>query len=88
LGVLPAPTYRQRNIAVSAGDLALYSDGVVEAMNASEEEFGEDRLRTVIRENSAKSPAKIREEILKQVRSFFGEEQLQDDLTLVSARVR
>jgi hypothetical protein len=89
LGVLSAPTYRQGCIVLSPGDLAvLYSDGVVEAMNASEEEFGEDRLRTVIRENSAKSPAEIREEILKQVQSFLGEEQPQDDLTLVVARIR
>jgi serine phosphatase RsbU (regulator of sigma subunit) len=89
LGVLTAQTYRQGNIALSTGDLAvLYSDGVVLAMNASEEEFGEDRLRTVIRKNSAKSPAEIRDEILKQVRSFLGEEQLQDDLTLVVARIR
>jgi serine phosphatase RsbU (regulator of sigma subunit) len=66
----------------------VYSDGVVEAMNASDEEFGEERLRSVIRENLAKSPAKIRDEILKQVRFFLGEEQPQDDLTLVVARIR
>jgi sigma-B regulation protein RsbU (phosphoserine phosphatase) len=89
LGVLAAPTYCQGNIAVSAGDLVvLYSDGVVEAMNASEEEFGEERLRRVIRKNSDKSAAKIRDEILKEVRSFLGEAQLQDDLTLVVARLR
>ena len=57
-------------------------------MNASEEEYGEDRLRAVIRENSAKSPAKIRDEILKQVQSFLGEEQPQDDLSLMVARIR
>jgi hypothetical protein len=89
LGVLPKPVYRQGSIAVSAGDLmVLYSDGVVEAMNASGEEFGEDRLRTAIRENSAESPAVIRDEALKHIRSFLGEEQLQDDLTLVVARIR
>ncbi len=89
LGLLQAPIYRQGSIALSPGDqVILYSDGVVEAMNTSEEEFGEDRLRTVIRENLAKSPAEIRDEILKRVRSFLGEEQPQDDLTLVVARIR
>jgi hypothetical protein len=89
LGLLLAPIYHQGSIALSTGDLViLYSDGVVEAMTASDEEFGEDRLRMVIRENLAKSPAEIRDEILKRVRSFIGEEQLHDDLTLVVARIR
>jgi serine phosphatase RsbU (regulator of sigma subunit) len=33
-------------------------------------------------------PAEIRDEILNQVRSFLGEEELQDDLTLAAARMR
>ncbi len=42
----------------------------------------------MIRKNSAKSHAEIRDEILKQVRAFLGAEQLQDDLTLLVARIR
>lgn len=88
LGLLRQADYRQGQAVVAAGDLlVLYSDGVVEAASASGEQFDEDRLLAVIRENSERSPAEIREEILKQVRSFLGKEQAQDDLTLVVARI-
>ncbi|HEX8813380.1 MAG TPA: PP2C family protein-serine/threonine phosphatase, partial [Terracidiphilus sp.] len=45
LGVLPAASYTQGSAEIRAGDiLVLYSDGLVEAENASGEEFGEARL--------------------------------------------
>ena len=88
LGLLPSADYRQGRAAVSAGDLlVLYSDGVVEATSASGEQFDEGRLLAVIHENSAGSPAQIRDEILKRVHSFLDQEQAQDDLTLVVARI-
>jgi len=59
----------------------------VEATDASGEQFDEDRLLAVILENSAGSAAEIREETLKRVRAFLGQEPAQDDLTLVVARV-
>ena len=89
LGMLREAHYRQGQAAVCAGDLlVLYSDGVVEATNASGEQFGEDRLLAVIRESSVRSSAEIRDEILKRVRSFLDKQQAQDDLTLVVARIR
>ncbi len=89
LGLLPAAEYRQGRAAVSPGDLLiLYSDGVVEAANASGEQFDEDRLLELIRENSDRSVGEIRDEILRRVRSFLAGEQAQDDLTLVVARIR
>jgi serine phosphatase RsbU (regulator of sigma subunit) len=89
LGLLQSADYRQGQAVVCAGDLlVLYSDGVVEATNASGEQFDDDRLLAVIHENSGKSPARIREEILKRVQSFLGKERAQDDLTLVVARIR
>jgi len=88
LGLLQGANYRQGQAVVGAGDLlVLFSDGVVEATNASGEQFDEDRLLAVILENSAGSAAEIREETLKRVRAFLGQEPAQDDLTLVVARV-
>ncbi len=87
LGVVPAAQYRQGTAPICPGDLlVLFSDGVVEAANESEEQFGEARLLTAIQEFSQSSAAGIRDEILKRVHSFVGGEQLQDDLTLVVAR--
>ena len=88
LGVIPTATYHQGEVAVHPGDLlVLYSDGIVEAANASEEEFGEERLRGIVQENCTRPSAEILEEILKQVRAYIREEEPQDDMTLVVARI-
>lgn len=88
LGVLPEARYRQDRVTLEPGDLlVLYSDGVVEAENAAEELFEEDRLLEVIRQQYDKHPAQIRDEILAQVEAFEAGQPPQDDITLVVARV-
>jgi len=89
LGVLPDAAYRQGIASVSSGDLlVLYSDGVVEAANSSDEQFGEERLRAVVREHAARPAGEIRDAILSEVESFLGKQRAQDDLTLVVARLQ
>jgi len=87
LGVIPGATYQQGSVEFGAGDiLVLYSDGVVEATNAADEEFTEERLSRLIVANRKKPATEIRDEILRQVRLFVGGEQVQDDLTLLVVR--
>ncbi len=89
LGVIPGAQYNQGVTSVAPGDLmVMYSDGVVEATNSADEQFGEERLLAVIRGNSEKSAVEIRDEILRHVNTFLEKEQAQDDLTLVVARIR
>jgi sigma-B regulation protein RsbU (phosphoserine phosphatase) len=50
LGLLPGMIYTQETFEFGRGDLlALYSDGVTEAFNVRDEEFGEQRLADVLR---------------------------------------
>jgi sigma-B regulation protein RsbU (phosphoserine phosphatase) len=89
LGLLTNAVYRQGAAVVTDGALlVLYSDGVVEATNASDEQFGEDRLRGVLSQSAGKPSTEIRDEILKQVQLFMGKVRAQDDLTLVVARLQ
>jgi sigma-B regulation protein RsbU (phosphoserine phosphatase) len=89
LGLLQKADYRQGRATLCPGDLlVLYSDGVVEAENASGEQFDEDRILSAVRENLNGSPAEIRDEILRRVHAFLDKEQAQDDLTLIVARIR
>jgi len=84
LGVIPDAEYKQGKVHFRPGDLlVLYSDGVVEAANATEEEFGEERLAAILRENHSRPAAAVRDEILCQVKTFIGNESPQDDLTLL-----
>ena len=88
LGVIPMAQYQQGEVDFQPGDLmVLYSDGVAEAANSQGEEFGEERLASIIRENWRRSSADIRDTILGRVNEFVGRQQLQDDLTLLVVRV-
>lgn len=86
LGVLPAAQFEQGSVRLDVGDcLILYSDGVVEAMNAEGEEFGDDRLAAVVRSHAEESPEVIRDAILRAIVAFTGEAAPHDDRTLVVA---
>jgi serine phosphatase RsbU (regulator of sigma subunit) len=68
------------------GDLlAIYSDGVTEAMNRAGEEFGEVRFIASLREFGCFAPALLVTKIVSAVQEFSGGFQ-SDDLTLVIAR--
>jgi len=89
LGVLPGATYRQSRVDVKAGDLlVVFSDGILEAANALDEEFGEDRILDVVKENWAGSPTEICDAVLAKVRTFLGKELPHDDQTLMVVRLQ
>lgn len=62
--------------------LALFTDGIVEAMNEKQEEFGEDRLISILREGKSLTMPELREQIIKRVKEHRGDRVLEDDLTL------
>jgi phosphoserine phosphatase RsbU/P len=88
LGVVPGAAYRQGHVSAHPGDLlVVFSDGVVEATNGGGEQFEEERLYEVIRQNSGRPPVEIRDLVLEQVHRFLGDQRAQDDLTLVVGRI-
>ena len=62
--------------------LALFTDGIVEAMNENQEEFGEDRLISILKESKSMTVPELREQIIKRVKEHRGGRVLEDDLTL------
>lgn len=73
---------------LSAGDtLAIYTDGVTEAFNEAEEDFGEDRLIDSLRRHRHLSPQDTVSAMVDEVRRFSNQEQ-SDDITLTIARCR
>jgi phosphoserine phosphatase RsbU/P len=88
LGIFLESEHSVGEQALQAGDLmVLYSDGITEARNRLEEEFGEARLEAIITANSHKSLGQIQEQVLRAVRKWSGSE-LEDDMTLLLVRVR
>jgi len=84
LGFIEEYNYEEETILLNRDDvLVLISDGITEAMNASEEEFGESRLAEVIQTNREKPAEDIIEHILAAVKLHTGETEQMDDMTVV-----
>jgi len=65
--------------------MALYSDGITEAGESSEREFGAARLEAVLKQHPEEPLDEIRQHVLEAVRDWSGEE-LEDDMTLLLIR--
>ncbi|MBS1517593.1 MAG: PP2C family protein-serine/threonine phosphatase [Bacteroidetes bacterium] len=63
--------------------IVLYTDGVTEAMNKKEEEFGEANLKKVITSNREKNPDVILESIKNSIVDFTREMPQYDDITMI-----
>jgi serine phosphatase RsbU (regulator of sigma subunit)/catechol 2,3-dioxygenase-like lactoylglutathione lyase family enzyme len=71
-----------------AGDtLTLYTDGITEAFNDTDEEFGEERLVATLRRHRELSPTDLLGAIVDDVRRHSPREQ-RDDITLIVAKCR
>ena len=89
IGLFPEAEFEESTVRVDPGDLfAVYTDGITDALNAEDEDFGEARLRRVLSRNRDRPSEEILEQILASVRHFsLGVEQF-DDQTAVVGRVR
>ena len=88
LGAFPFFRSDASEVEISSGDtLAIFSDGVPEARNGEDEQFGEKRLIDTIRSHSETPVGALPSHITDAVARFsaFGQE---DDLTLIMARGR
>ncbi|WP_246828947.1 SpoIIE family protein phosphatase [Synechococcus sp. PCC 7502] len=63
--------------------VVLYTDGVTEAEDMEKEQYGIDRLCTVVLEHSHLSANDIRQAVIDNLRSHIGEQQVFDDITLL-----
>ena len=78
----------EKTIRLGVGDLVLlFTDGITEAMNASGEPFGEERLAALIQEHGDLPFEELRERILREIHAFVGATSQHDDMTLVLVKV-
>jgi sigma-B regulation protein RsbU (phosphoserine phosphatase) len=87
LGILPIAPYSEMRAQLGKGDvLVIYSDGVTEATNPAEEEFGEQELIEVVRKNRAQPAEAIVNAVTEAVSQFSTGAPQADDITLIVAR--
>ena len=88
LGLLPGARYTQAVETVLPGDLlVVFSDGILEATNVAEAEFGEEGIVASIEKNWSRTPGEICGAVLEAVRVFLGNEPPHDDQTLLVVRL-
>ncbi len=89
IGLFPEVEFEEGSVRVDPGDLfTVYTDGITDALNMKDEDFGEARLQQVISQNRDRPSEDILDRILASVKDFsLGAEQF-DDQTAVVGRVR
>jgi sigma-B regulation protein RsbU (phosphoserine phosphatase) len=84
IGMFPNATWREESVVMERGDLlCVYSDGITEALDAAEEEFGLERLSRLL---TSDPPAKVCDSVFDAVSAFAGETPQYDDQTLLLLR--
>jgi len=84
LGTFPNSTYEERPVSLGTGDiLVFYTDGVTEAKNDRDEEFGVERLLACLEESKERSAKEIINYIVECANKFASSQTEMDDLTLV-----
>jgi serine phosphatase RsbU (regulator of sigma subunit) len=74
---------KAETIAFEAGDfMVLYTDGIIEARNGEDEEYGYDRFQKVLEENKNADPEDIGAAVMASVRDFAGQG-IHDDYTVL-----
>lgn len=84
LGLFPGIRYEEETFTLAAGDVvALYSDGISEAQNADEDEYGTDRLIRSLQQHSLRSADEIVQGVIDDLDEFVGSAPQHDDITLL-----
>ncbi len=79
----------EATIEYQQGDLFIfYTDGFTEAMNAHQEQFGEERLSRVVEKLASGTAAEIMEGVFAEIKSFVGKTKQHDDMTIVVIKVK
>ena len=87
LSIMEDYPYEEETLPIGPGTvIVMYSDGVTEAVNVRQEQFGEDRIRQVIEEHRQATSAELIEHVVSAVRAHAAGAPQMDDITLVVAR--
>jgi len=88
IGLVEQSQIPSETVTLAPGDiLLLYTDGVTEAVNRQEEEFGRERLAALVRQESDLSAKELVEALRHMLQEFTGGQPLADDTTFVACRI-
>jgi sigma-B regulation protein RsbU (phosphoserine phosphatase) len=84
VGVFEETTFGKAIVKLEPGDqLFIYTDGVTEAMNPNDEEFGMDKMISVLEHNKEKNTEEILESLSIAIREHTAGQPQSDDITMM-----
>jgi sigma-B regulation protein RsbU (phosphoserine phosphatase) len=87
IGALDIPAWKTETIDLEPGDFIFaYTDGITEALNEKDEQFGEERLTAILLRSIDQNPESLAEKTIRDVRGFIGDVPQSDDITLFVLR--
>jgi sigma-B regulation protein RsbU (phosphoserine phosphatase) len=84
LGAIQDLEYTSSEMNLEKGDMIyLYTDGVTEAIDYKEKQFGEPRLEELLKKFHADKAEDVAQAVLKDLTTFVGEAEQFDDITML-----
>ena len=88
VGLLAGAAYKQQTLHLLPGDILLaFTDGISEAMNAAEDEWGEDRMIAEAQAHADLNAAEVLQRLFQAADAFAAGAPQHDDMTLVVLRL-
>src|SRR5260370_10281841 len=85
IGLLDIALFKEASIALEQGDLFVaYTDGISEAMNVDDEEWGEERLADAIVRCDALPAGQVIDRLMREADAFVAGAPQHDDMTLIA----
>ena len=89
IGMFPQTRYDEGTLALGTGDvLIVFSDGVPEALNPADEEFGEERLKDALRAVRELPVDEMAARIAGEMKDWIQDAAQYDDLTFLLMKVK
>jgi sigma-B regulation protein RsbU (phosphoserine phosphatase) len=88
LGIQQNANYASGEVTLVSGDwLIIFTDGLVEAVNGADEEYGEQRMIAVLTANAGLTPDLLLDRMMLDVNTFVGSTPQHDDITCMLIKV-
>ena len=86
-GVMGDIPFTEETLQLEPGDtLLMYTDGVTEATDTEEKEYGEARLESLLKQSTQADCQQIIDNVKADVKAFVGEAEQSDDITLLALK--
>jgi sigma-B regulation protein RsbU (phosphoserine phosphatase) len=87
-GIIFESSLVEEEVSFTPGQIfAFFSDGITEAMNETNDLFGEEKLSELLRDKSNKTSIELMDEIWESITRFRGRAEQSDDMTMVLVKV-